>query len=123
GWRALRRAAEVADGPASALAGVLLARGLQRRGLPAAADRLLAALQYRLPGETSLAVARARLLEWSLHRPAAAHEVVSAALRAVPSGSSHLADLERRRARLELKLARSGRRPARPLQSELFPAW
>src|SRR5207302_8844883 len=96
GWRALRRAAEVADGPASALAGVLLARGLQRRRLPAAAERLLATLQHRLPAETSLAIARARLLEWSLHRPAAAHEVVSAALRPVPSGSSHLADLERR---------------------------
>jgi hypothetical protein len=102
---------------------VLLARGLQRRGQPAAAERLLAALQHRLPGETSLAVARARLLEWSLHRPAAAHEVVSAALRTVHSGSPHLADLERRRARLEVRLARSGRRPARPAQRELFPGW
>jgi hypothetical protein len=123
GWRALRRAAEVADGPASALAGVLLARGLQRRRLPAAAERLLAALQRRLPAETSLAVARARLLERSLHRPAAAHEVVSAALHSIPPGSPHLADLERRQARLELRLTRSRQRPARPAQSELFPGW
>jgi hypothetical protein len=123
GWRALRRAAEVADSPASALAGVLLARGLQRRRLPTAAERLLAALQHRLPAETSLAIARARLLEWSLHKPAAAHEVVSAALQTIPAGSPHLADLERRRARLEQRLARSAGRSARTSQSELFVNW
>jgi len=106
-----------------ALAGVLLARGLQRRRLPAAAERLLAALQHRLPEETSLAIARARLLEWSLHKPVAAHEVVSAALQTIPAGSPHLADLERRRARLEQRLARSAGRTARPSQSELFPNW
>jgi hypothetical protein len=130
GWRALRRAAEIADGPTSALAGVLLARGLQRQRLPLAADRLLAALQRRLPGELSLAVSRARLLEWSLRRPAAAHDVVLAALRAIPPDSPHLADLERRRARLELRLSRSDRprsgpgprtRPKRPVQPDLFP--
>ncbi len=123
GWRALRRAAEVADGPASALAGLLLARGLQRRRLPVAAARLLAELQHRLPAETALAVSRARLLEWSLHRPADAHEVVTAALHRIRAGSPHLADLERRRARLEQKLARSTGRTARARQSELFPGW
>jgi hypothetical protein len=130
GWRALRRAAEVADGPDSALAGVLLARGLQRRRLPLAADRLLATLQRRLPGEASLAVSRARLLEWTLRQPSTAHDVVLSALRTLPPDSRHLADLERRRARLELRLSRArvsmgspgsrGRR-VRPVQPELFP--
>ena len=123
GWRALRRAAETADGSASALAGVLLARGLQRRRQPVAAERLLAELQHRLPAETVLAVARARLLEWSLHRPADAHEVVAAALQSIPAGSPHLPDLERRHARLELRLARSAGRRPRALQPVLFPDW
>jgi hypothetical protein len=123
-WRALRRAVEVADGPGSALAGVLLARGLQRRRLPVAAERLLAALQRRLPEETCLAVSRARVLEWSLRRPDAAHEVVSAALRSLPSDSPHLPDLERRQARLERKLVGSrAQRRRRPAQSELFSDW
>lgn len=120
GWRALRRAAETADGSASALAGVLLARGLQRRRQPLAAERLLAGLQHRLPAETALAVARARLLEWSLHRLSEAHDVVAAALQTIPAESPHLADLERRCARLEQRLARSAGRRVRPLQPELF---
>jgi hypothetical protein len=132
GWRALRRAVELADGPASALAGLLLARRLQRRRLPLAAERLLAGLQRRLPDETCLVVYRARLLEWSLRQPAAAHRVVLDALSALPPGSPHQAGLERRLSRLELKLlryrsrspsrARTGRsgRSQPPSQSELF---
>ena len=130
GWRALRRAVELADGPAAALAGVLLARRLQRRRLHLAAERLLAGLQRKLPEETSLAVSRARLLEWSLHQPAAAHAVVAAALERLPPGSEQQPGLERRLLRLESRLQRarrpqaSGRRrAAKPAQGELFQAW
>jgi hypothetical protein len=128
GWRALRRAAELADGPPSALAGVLLARGLARRGLHAAAERLLADLQHRQPDEVCLAVLRARLLERSLHRPAAAHAVVSAALARLPMEGVHRIDLDRRLARLERRLRRQGdRRPVearrQPAQRELFLRW
>jgi hypothetical protein len=129
GWRALRRAVELADGPASALAGILLARGLQRRRLPLAAERLLAGLQTRMPEDVSLAVSRARLLEWSLHRPAAAHAVVAAALARLPAGSAQQPGLERRLRRLEARLQRARRpgegsrkRPPKPAQGELFPA-
>jgi uncharacterized protein len=120
GWLALRRAAELADGPSSALAGVLLARGLGRRRLYLAAERLLADLQRRLPDEVCLALQRARLLEWSLRQPAAAQAVVSDALARLPAEDSHRAELERRLARLERRLA--GRRDRRrPRQPELFP--
>jgi hypothetical protein len=128
GWRALRRAAELAEGPPSALAGVLLARGLGRRGLHASAERLLAGLQRRLPDEVCLAVLRARLLERSLHRPAAAQAVVSAALARLPEEGDNRIDLERRLARLERRLSRqAARRRAepgrRPAQRELFLRW
>ncbi|MDQ6789716.1 MAG: ribonuclease H-like domain-containing protein [Candidatus Dormibacteraeota bacterium] len=128
GWRALRRAVELADGPPSALAGVLLARGLARRGLHAAAERLLAELQYRLPDEVCLAVLRARLLERSLDRPAAAHAVVSAALARLHVEGVHRIDLDRRLARLERRLSRRGDRlPVKarrqPAQRELFLGW
>jgi hypothetical protein len=128
GWRALRRAAELADGPPSALAGVLLARGLVRRGLHAAAECLLAELQHRLPDEICLAVLRARLLERSLHRPAAAHAVVSAALARLPVEGVHRIDLDRRLARLERRLSRRGDRlpvegRRQPAQRELFLRW
>jgi RNase_H superfamily len=123
GWRALRRAAEHADGPGSVLAAVLLARALTRRKLPMAAERLLAALHQRMPGETRLVIVRARLLEWSLHRPSLAHELVVTALAGLPVDSPHLADLERRAARLQSKLPdRRSRAAIRPAQQELFPA-
>src|SRR5262249_61122830 len=66
GWRALRNAAELADGPASALAGLLLARFLTRRRRPTAAERVLSALHERMPALPQVAIALARLLEWSL---------------------------------------------------------
>lgn len=131
GWRALRNAAEFADGPSSALAGLLLARGLSRRGLPRAAERLLAALQQRLPREVSLAVGRARLLERELRDPETARNVVAAMLDGLSGGSPHRADLERRLRRLELRVARRriarwtarerGRRVVR--QQDLFSDW
>ncbi len=104
GWRALRNAAELADGPGSALAALLLARRLARRGRQRAAERLLAALHERMPGEPRIAVARARLLEWSVGDVAAAHRVVSAALDLLPDGSPFQVDLRWRRQRLEAKL-------------------
>lgn len=123
GWRALRQAVEVADGPASALAGVLLARGLARRGRPRSAERLLAALQRRLPEELTLVVVRARLLEWSLREPSAAHELVVDALAGLPTASPQRPDLERRLRRLESRLARpGGKGRPEPFQRELFPA-
>jgi len=106
GWRALRRAAEIGEGPASGLAALLLARTLARRRRPAAAEALLAGLQLRLPAEPALASARARLLEWGLRDLAAALGVVELALAALPAGSLHRPDLERRRSRLRLKLHR-----------------
>jgi uncharacterized protein len=105
GWRALRRAAEH-GGQASALAALLLARGLGRRGRYQAAERLLAAVQERLPAEVLVAVARARLLEWRLREPAAARELVAATLERLPSTSPHRLDLERRLHRLEARVGR-----------------
>ena len=122
GWRALRHAAELADGPASALAGLLLARALARRHRPAAAERLLAGLQRQLPGEVSLAVARARLLEWRLGDPAAAHGLMVRALGGLPGDSPYRRDLETRLRRLESRLGRRSAPQARaPAQAELFP--
>jgi hypothetical protein len=105
GWRALRRAAEH-GGPASALAGLLLARGLGRRGRHRAAERLLAAVHERLPAEVLVAVARARLLEWRLREPAAARDLVAATLDHLPPASPHRLDLERRLRRLEARVGR-----------------
>jgi hypothetical protein len=114
GWRALRRAVLDADGPASVVAGVLMARTLSRHRRHHAAERLLAELQLHRPEAPELAIARAILLEWRLRRPLDAHQVVTAQLAALSPYSSHRADLERRRARLERRLgvgaARSVRR-------------
>jgi hypothetical protein len=106
GWRALRRATEEGLGPASALAGLLLARGLGRRGRSRSAERLLATLLERMPQEVLLAVARARLLEWRLREPAAARELVARTLALLPASSPHRSDLERRLRRLEAKAGR-----------------
>jgi hypothetical protein len=103
-------AAELADGPSSARAGLFLARQLAGRPRHTAAERLLAALQERLPGDTALAGARPRLLEWRLGHPVGARRVVAAVL-AGPAGRGRGADeLERRLARLEMRLSR----PPRP---------
>jgi len=104
GWRALRNAADMADGPEAALAALLLARRLARRGRARPAERVLAGLQERLPAEPRLAIARARLLEWSLGDPAGARRVVAGALAGLPDGSPFRTDLEWRLQRLEGKL-------------------
>jgi hypothetical protein len=114
GWRALRRAVELCDGPASALAGLLLARGLGRRGRYRAAEGLLAAIHERLPAEVLVAVARARLLEWRLRDPAAARELVAGTLEQLPATSPHRPDLERRLRRLEGRVGRSRSAPTGP---------
>ncbi|MDQ6898716.1 MAG: ribonuclease H-like domain-containing protein [Candidatus Dormibacteraeota bacterium] len=106
GWRALRRAAEMAQGPASALAGALLARTLARRGEADAAERLLARLSEQLPREPALAIVRAQVLEWRLHRLEGAREVVVKALSHQGEGGLHRHGLERRLIRLERRLQR-----------------
>ena len=111
GWRALRNAAEMGQARGSAGAGLLLAHRLSRRGRHRAAERLLGDLQRALPGEASLAAARARLLEWRLRDLPAALAVVEQALTAGVSGVA-LADLERRRERLRRRLERPPARPA-----------
>jgi len=104
GWRALRNAAELADGPESAHAALLLARRLARRRRPRAAERLLAGVDREATREPRLAIARARLLEWSLGDLAAAQEVVTEALAHLPPESAFRTDLEWRLQRLERKL-------------------
>ena len=106
GWRALRNAAELADGPASALAGLLLARFLTRRRRPTAAERVLSALHERMPALPQVAIARARLLEWSLGDLATARLVVGEALVGLPPESPYRTDLEWRLHRLDTKLGR-----------------
>ena len=106
GWRALRNAAELADGPDSARAALLLARRLTRRRRPAAAERLLSEVNSRLAREPRLAIARARLMEWSLGDLAGAREVVAAALEGLAPDSPYRTDLEWRLQRLESKLLR-----------------
>lgn len=119
-WRALRRSAEIAQGPASAMSAILLARQLARSGRPDVAERLLANLAERLPWEAQLQVARARLLEWKLAQPGRAHQVVISTLQRLPRQSPHRADLEARLLRLERRLSRTraaagrGRRPGAP---------
>jgi hypothetical protein len=105
GWRALRNAAELADGPESARAALLLARRLARRRRHRAAERLLSTVDARVIREPGLAVARARLLEWSLRDPAGARQVVVDALADLPPDSPYRVDLEWRLQRLERKLA------------------
>jgi len=106
GWRALRNAVELAEGTSSALAALLLARGLTRRGRQGAAERLLRSVRGQMPVEPRVAVARARLLEWSLGDLAAARAVVAGALAGLPSESPYRTDLEWRLARLDVKLRR-----------------
>jgi uncharacterized protein len=105
GWRALRRAAAMADGAGSAAAAVLLARRLVRRRRAAAAEKLLAQLQRDVTDHL-LAVTRARVLEWRLKDPHAALEVVE---RALETPGAWTDDLRRRRERLVLKAARRRR--------------
>jgi hypothetical protein len=104
GWRALRSAIAAPDEAPSARAGLLLARELTRRRRYASAERLLASLQQRLahgqppePG-VSIALARARLLEWKLADLARALEVVDAGLASASPGSPQDLDLQYRRA-------------------------
>lgn len=107
GWRALREATGLADGPASTLAALLLARGLARRRHYQAADRLLGHLHQAVHGQPQVTIARAKLLEWRLRRPDAALELVAAELRRLPLDSPHRYDLERRLARLTRKVTRA----------------
>ena len=103
GWRALRHAAELREGTPSAQAAILLARRLARRGAPASAETLLGWVQEAIPADTGLTIARARLLEWRLRRPAEALALVEAALAA----GRHDQDLPRRHARLMLRVRRA----------------
>ncbi len=120
GWRALRCSAELREGPASAAAGLLIARRLQRLRRPESAERVLAWIQAALPRETGLAVARARLLEWRLRRPGAALDLVEAALRQGPPDALAAADLERRAARLRRRLEQPRRRRRAAAQAALL---
>jgi hypothetical protein len=104
GWRALRNAVELADGPESAHAALLLARRLARRRRHRAAERLLAGVDRETTREPRLAIARARLLEWSLGDLATARQVVTDALAQLPPESPFRTDLEWRLQRLERKL-------------------
>lgn len=123
GWRALRNAAAMAQGPPSAAAALLIARRLVRHRRPAAAAAFLARVHALEPGDPALAVARARVLEWQLHQAREALEVVESALARRPAAPLAI-DLERRRDRLRQKAAaldggggrgrRDGRRVRRP---------
>jgi hypothetical protein len=96
GWRALRCAAELAEGPASVQAGLLLARRLVRLNRAEAAAALLAGL----PQRPDLVIARARILEWRLRRFDEALALVEDQLtRSGAGGAEHL-QLEARRSRL-----------------------
>jgi uncharacterized protein len=112
GWRALRNAAELADGPDSGRAALLLARRLARRRRHQAAERLLAHVNRRLEREPRLAIARARLMEWSLGDLAGARDVVAGALADLAPDSPYRTDLEWRLQRLETKLLRASARRA-----------
>jgi hypothetical protein len=104
GWRALRNAAELADGPEAAHAALLLARRLARRRRHRAAEALLARVDRGATREPRLAIARARLLEWSMGDLATARDVVTEALTNLPHDSPFRTDLEWRLQRLERKL-------------------
>lgn len=106
GWRALRNAVRVADGPAAGLAAILLARGLTRRRRYEAAERLLAEAQRIAPDQPPVAIARAKLLEWRLGDIEVAQRIVADELRALPADSGHRYDLERRLARLTMRQRR-----------------
>ena len=102
-WRALRQAANRADGPAAAGAAVILARRLSRLGRPLSAARLLRDMVALLPAETALEVALATLLEWRLGAPLEARELVRSALERLPRESPYYLGMEARLARLERK--------------------
>jgi uncharacterized protein len=106
GWRALRRAAETVDSPASATAGLLLARGLSRRRCYRTAEGLLAGLHPVFPGHAQLTIARAMLLEWRLGDLALARRLVAEQLEVTPLDSPWRGDLEHRLARLVRRLGR-----------------
>jgi hypothetical protein len=112
GWRALRNATAFARGQAAATAGLLLTRRLVRRGSIGAADQLLGWLEFRVPDDIRVAVARARLLEWRRRDAHAALSVVEDARRRMPEEAS---ELEVRRARLVRKV---GKRTSRQAQLE-----
>lgn len=102
GWRALRNAAAMGQGHASAAAALLVARHLVRHRRPAAAAGFLQEIHEQQPADPAVAVARARLLEWQLRDPLAALSVVDSALRhEVPPPLT--IDLEHRRERLRRK--------------------
>src|SRR5262249_1249620 len=65
----------------------------------AAAERVLSALHERMPALPQVAIARARLLEWSLGDLATARRLVAEALAGLPPGSPYRTDLEGRAAR------------------------
>ena len=109
GWRALRHATALAQGDASATAGLLITRRLVRRGAIASADRLLRWLESSATEDIRVSVARARLLEWRRKEPRLALSVVEAALQRMPD---HAPELEHRRARLRQKVE-PGRSPRR----------
>ncbi|HEX6488186.1 MAG TPA: ribonuclease H-like domain-containing protein [Candidatus Dormibacteraeota bacterium] len=109
GWRALRRAAALADGKGSAAAAVLLARGLVKRRRVQGADRLLAEVQATVP-EPVLAVVRARIREWRLRDLPGALEIVEQAL---SEPGAWAEDLDRRRRRLRRRLKSDRRRDHR----------
>src|SRR6266550_3202967 len=101
GWRALRNATAFAQGEASATAGLLITRGLVRRGSIQAADTLLDWLEASARQDVRVSVARARLLEWRRRDPELALAVVEDAQRRMPDVAD---DLEHRRARLRRKV-------------------
>ena len=101
GWRALRNATAFAKGEAAATAGLLITRGLVRRGSIQAADTLLDWLEASARQDVRVSVARARLLEWRRREPELALAVVEDAQRRMPDVAD---DLEHRRARLRRKV-------------------
>jgi hypothetical protein len=110
GWRALRCAAELAEGRASVQAGLLLARRLVRLNRASGAAALLAGL----PQHPDLAIARARILEWRLRRFDEALTLVEDQITRSEAGATERLQLEARRARLE-------RRLGAPLRPSRFP--
>lgn len=117
GWKALRNATAFAEGEASATAGLMITRRLERRGSIAAADQLLAWLESRVTEDVRVAVARARLLEWRRRDPEQALRVVESAQRRMPEQA---ADLEVRRTRLKKKLDLGSRRRSRRRKRDVW---
>lgn len=90
----LRNSVEMCDGHASAEAILLLARALVRRGRHHAADRVLSGLEKRLPFQSQMAIARVRLLEWSLGGVRGARRLVTQTLAVLPEQSPYRTGLE-----------------------------